>query len=77
MMAMADLALEVLYVRSVLSDLGHVFAGSDVSASTADVEAHRLVVGEYPVLPERRPVELESTIVVQAQGTSDGSRRGC
>ena len=33
----------MLYVRSVLNDLGHVFVDSDVSASTADVEAHRLV----------------------------------
>ena len=43
MMAVADLALEILYVRSVLERLGHVFADDDVEVSTKDPEAHRLI----------------------------------
>ena len=63
MMAMADLALEVLYVRSVLSDLGHVFADSDVSASTADVEAHRLVHAALEVAQAAAATEHGPTLV--------------
>ena len=42
MMALADLALELLYVRDVLSHLGHVF---ETEISIKDPEAHRLVHG--------------------------------
>ena len=48
MMAVADLALELLYVRDVLGRLGHVFSENDVEVGTRRPEAHRLIhaVGE-------------------------------
>jgi hypothetical protein len=43
LMAVADLALELLYVRSVLEHMGHVFSLTDIEAATRSAEAHRLV----------------------------------
>ena len=43
-MGLAELALEMLYVRDVLGDLGFVFAGpEDQEVATRDPEAHRLL----------------------------------
>ena len=42
LMALADLALEMLYVRSVLTHLGHDFADESV-LETAKPEAHKLL----------------------------------
>ena len=43
MMAIADLALELLYVRDVLSGMGHEFRTEDLEVSTKSPEAHRLI----------------------------------
>ena len=42
-MGLAELALEMLYVRDVLGDLGFVFGPEDQEVSTRDPEAHRLL----------------------------------
>ena len=42
MMGLAELALEILYIRSILRDLGHVF-DQDIEAETKSHEAHKRV----------------------------------
>ena len=42
-MGLAELALEMLYVRDVLAHIGFVFSPDDQSVATKDPEAHRLV----------------------------------
>ena len=48
MMALAELALELLYIKDVLTHLGHTFDTEDMGIATKDPEAHRLIhsVGE-------------------------------
>ena len=43
MMALAELALEVLYIRAVLITLGHEFSEDEDELGVTDAEAHRLV----------------------------------
>ena len=43
MMALADLALEMLYVIELLKEMGHEFDEESLEAQTDDPEAHRLV----------------------------------
>ena len=43
MMGLAELALELLYVRDVLTHLGHHFEPDDTELATKDPEAHRLI----------------------------------
>ena len=43
MMAIADLALELLYVRDVLTHMGHEFKDEDLEVGTKKPEAHRLI----------------------------------
>ena len=42
LMALAELAMELMYVREVLKHMGHAFS-SDIELETKDTEAHRLV----------------------------------
>ena len=42
-MALADLAVEMLYIISVLTLLGHIFTAGSVDAETSDPEAHRML----------------------------------
>ena len=42
-MALAQLALELLYVRGLLAHLGHEFITEQLSVATKDPEAHRQV----------------------------------
>ena len=42
-MALADLAVEMLYIVSVLTLLGHMFNAGSVDAETSDPEAHRML----------------------------------
>ena len=43
LMGLAELALEMLYVRDVLAQLGFVFTDKDQEVATKSPEAHRLV----------------------------------
>lgn len=43
LMGLAECALELLYIRSVMRDLGHVFEADESQLETKDPEAHRLV----------------------------------
>ena len=42
-MGVAELALELLYIRNVLEHLGHVFEADDVLVETKRPEVHRLI----------------------------------
>ena len=42
-MALADLAVEMLYIISVLTLLGHIFTKGSAVAETSDPEAHRML----------------------------------
>ena len=43
LMGLAELALEMLYVRDVMAQLGFLFVAEDQEMSTKSAEAHRLV----------------------------------
>ena len=61
MMAVADLALELLYVREVLSHLGHVFTEDDLEVGTKHPEAHRQIHAAGDIVHGRTEVGVDNS----------------
>ena len=72
----AALALELLYVKDVLSHLGHVFESDGVEVGTNDPEAHRLIHGIGDIVHGAIEVGVDNSGAYSAIASASAPRTG-